>query len=76
VPGGTAGWALSQPSKRKRPGTAETAPVCNFGWPAPPFAFAPPATDGRRDGLTDIRGERGRLVMVIEHRCPCVLAGI
>jgi len=53
---------------------AETQPVCEFGWPAPPFAL--PATDGRTYSLDDIRDEAGTLVMFICNHCPYVLAVI
>jgi peroxiredoxin len=47
-------------------------PVCDFGWPAPPFAL--PATDGRTYSLKDIAGPNGTLVMFICNHCPYVLA--
>ena len=53
---------------------AETQPVCDFDWPAPPFTL--PATDGRTWRLDDIRGPRGTLVMFICNHCPYVLAVI
>jgi len=53
---------------------AETQPVCDFDWPAPPFTL--PATDGRTRRLDDIRGPRGTLVMFICNHCPYVLAVI
>jgi len=50
---------------------AGTPPVCNFGWEAPGFTL--PATDGRTLSLTDIKGERGTLVMFICNHCPYVI---
>jgi len=47
-------------------------PVCEFGRPAP--AFSLPDTDGRRWGLTELRGENGLLAMFICNHCPYVQA--
>jgi peroxiredoxin len=49
-----------------------TPPVCDFGWPAPPFRL--PATDGRVYCREDIAGPKGTLVMFICNHCPYVLA--
>ncbi|MCH2164025.1 MAG: thioredoxin family protein [Marinovum sp.] len=51
---------------------ALNTPVCDFGWPASNFSL--PATDGKTYGLSDIRGERGTLIMFICNHCPFVLA--
>lgn len=51
---------------------AETAPVCDFGWPAPDFRL--PATDGNTYALEDIAGPKGTLIMFICNHCPFVLA--
>ncbi|MBD0864756.1 MAG: thioredoxin family protein [Rhodobacteraceae bacterium] len=51
---------------------AATPPVCDFGWRAPTFSL--PGTDGQTYGLTDIRGEKGTLIMFICNHCPYVLA--
>lgn len=51
---------------------AVSAPVCDFGWPAPEFDL--PATDGRRYRFRDIAGPRGTLVMFICNHCPYVKA--
>ncbi len=53
---------------------AVSTPVCRFGWKAPDFSL--PATDGRRLGLSDIRGPRGTLVMFVCNHCPYVRAVI
>ena len=47
-------------------------PICDFNWPAPDFTL--PATDGRTYSLSEIRGERGTLVMFICNHCPFVIA--
>lgn len=47
-------------------------PVCEFGRPAPDFRL--PSTDGQIMTLTDVRGERGLLVMFICNHCPYVKA--
>ena len=51
---------------------AALAPVCDFGWKAPDFRL--PATDGRTLSLTDVRGERGTLIVFICNHCPYVKA--
>ncbi len=53
---------------------AATAPVCDFGWKAAPFALR--GTDGRTYGLEDVRGPNGLLVMFICNHCPYVKAVI
>lgn len=50
---------------------AAVPPVCDFGWKAVDFTL--PATDGRTLSLSDIRGEKGTLVMFICNHCPYVL---
>ncbi len=49
-----------------------TAPICDFGWPAPDFRL--PGTDGRVWSLADVAGPRGTLVVFICNRCPYVKA--
>ncbi|WP_102108852.1 thioredoxin family protein [Oceaniglobus roseus] len=49
-----------------------TAPVCDFGRPAPPFDL--PATDGSRWTLDRVAGPKGTLVMFICNHCPYVLS--
>lgn len=51
---------------------AETAPICDFGWPAPDFSL--PATDGNSYALGDVKGRAGTLVMFICNHCPYVQA--
>lgn len=51
---------------------AVTAPVCDFGQPAPDFAL--PDTEGRIWTLRDIAGPRGTLIMFICNHCPYVMA--
>lgn len=51
---------------------AETQPVCDFGWPAPPFTL--PGVDGKTHRLADLRGERGTVVAFICNHCPYVKA--
>jgi peroxiredoxin len=51
---------------------AALAPVCDFGWKAPDFRL--PATDGRTLSLSDVRGERGTLIVFICNHCPYVKA--
>lgn len=53
---------------------AETTPICDFGWKAPPFKL--PATDGRTYSLDDVTGPKGTLVMFICNHCPYVQAVI
>ena len=49
-------------------------PLCEFGWPAHNFSL--PATDGKIYGLSDIRGERGAVIVFICNHCPYVLASV
>ncbi len=51
---------------------ALTPPVCDFNWPAP--AFELPATDGKTYALSELKGDKGTLVMFICNHCPFVLA--
>lgn len=51
---------------------AETTPICDFGWKAPPFRL--PATDGRTYSLDQLKGRNGTLVMFICNHCPYVKA--
>lgn len=51
---------------------AAESPICDFGWPAAPFAL--PGTDGREHGLSEIAGTGGALVMFICNHCPYVQA--
>jgi peroxiredoxin len=53
---------------------AEETPICDFGWPAPPFKL--PATDGKTYSLDGVRGKNGTLVMFICNHCPYVKAVI
>ena len=51
-----------------------TPPICDFGWQAPDFEL--PATDGRIHSLSDIKGERGTVIVFICNHCPYVIAVI
>lgn len=51
---------------------AASAPVCDFGWPAPDFAL--PGTDGKVWRRSDVLGARGLLVAFICNHCPYVQA--
>jgi len=51
---------------------AATAPICDFGFPAPDFDL--PATDGRRYTRNAVAGPNGLLVMFICNHCPFVKA--
>lgn len=51
---------------------AATAPLADIGWKAANFSLL--GTDGRRYALSDVRGERGTLVMFICNHCPYVKA--
>lgn len=48
---------------------AET-PICDFGWKAPDFEL--PDANGQRYRLSDLRGDKGTLVMFICNHCPYV----
>ena len=47
-------------------------PVCNFGWKAVDFDLQ--GVDGKRYSLSNVRGEKGLLVMFICNHCPYVKA--
>lgn len=47
-------------------------PVCDFGWPAPPFSLR--GVDGKIWTPEACKGERGLLVMFICNHCPYVQA--
>ncbi|HVS27168.1 MAG TPA: thioredoxin family protein [Burkholderiales bacterium] len=47
-------------------------PVCDFGWKAVDFDL--PGVDGKRYTLSNVRGEKGLLVMFICNHCPYVKA--
>jgi len=47
-------------------------PLCDFGWNALDFDLA--GVDGKRHGLSDVRGPNGLLVMFICNHCPYVKA--
>jgi peroxiredoxin len=49
---------------------AVTPPVCDFDWLAPDFTL--PASDGKTYSLSDVKGEKGTLVMFICNHCPYV----
>ena len=49
---------------------AAVPPICDFGWKAVDFTLE--ATDGQTYSLTDVRGERGTLLMFICNHCPYV----
>ena len=49
---------------------ALTTPICNFGWKPPEFNL--PGVDGKNYTLSDIKGEKGTLVMFICNHCPYV----
>lgn len=51
---------------------AETQPVCDFGWPAPPFTLK--GVDGATHRLADLRGPKGTVVAFICNHCPYVKA--
>jgi peroxiredoxin len=53
---------------------AEETPVCDFGWKARDFTL--PGVDGKTYRLSDVRGEKGTLVMFICNHCPYVKAVI
>lgn len=49
---------------------AITTPICNFGEKAKDFSLK--STDGKKISLTDIKGEKGTLIMFICNHCPYV----
>jgi peroxiredoxin len=49
---------------------AAQPPVCDFGQPAQPFELA--ATDGKTYKLSDLRGEKGLLLVFMCNHCPYV----
>lgn len=51
---------------------AMETPICNFGWKAPDFELL--GVDGKRHRLTDLKGEKGTLIMFICQHCPYVKA--
>lgn len=51
---------------------AETQPLCDFGWPAPPFTLK--GVDGATHRLADLRGAAGTVVAFICNHCPYVKA--
>ena len=51
---------------------AETQPICDFGWPAPPFTLK--GVDGGIHRLADLRGEKGTVVVFMCNHCPYVKA--
>lgn len=51
---------------------AASAPICDFGFPAPDFALS--GTDGKRHTRATSRGANGLLVMFICNHCPYVKA--
>ena len=53
---------------------AETAPLCDFGWPAVDAHL--PGTDGRRHQLFEQAGPGGLVVVFICNHCPYVKSSI
>jgi peroxiredoxin len=53
---------------------AAEAPICDFGWKAPPFRL--PGVDGKTYSLDQVKGPNGTLVMFICNHCPYVKAVI
>src|SRR4030095_14171239 len=53
---------------------AAEAPICDFGWKAPPFCL--PGVDGKTYSLDQVKGPNGTLVMFICNHCPYVKAVI
>lgn len=51
---------------------AGTQPICDFGWPAPPFTL--PGVDGATHRLADLRGPKGTVVVFMCNHCPYVKA--
>ena len=49
-------------------------PICEFGWKARDFSL--PGVDGKTYSLSDVRGEKGTLVVFICNHCPYVRAVI
>lgn len=53
---------------------AVETPICDFGWKAPDFKL--PGVDGRVHALSELKGEKGTLVVFICNHCPYVKAVI
>lgn len=51
---------------------AVETPICEFGWKAPDFRL--PGVDGKTYALSDVRGEKGTLVVFMCNHCPYVKA--
>ena len=51
---------------------AETQPLCDFGWPAPPFTLK--GVDGATHRLARLRGANGTVVVFMCNHCPYVKA--
>ena len=49
---------------------ALTTPICNFGWKPPEFNLL--GVDGKNYTLSDVKGNKGTLVMFICNHCPYV----
>ena len=49
---------------------AAVPPICDFGWKAVDFELD--GVDGKRHGLSEIRGSKGTLVIFICNHCPYV----
>jgi len=49
-------------------------PICEFGWKAAEFSL--PGVDGKTHSLSDLRGEKGTLIVFICNHCPYVKGAI